>query len=214
MIKLKCLIPINRLISKKNPALTIWTIPKERKFSVSNINFTNDQQNNKKQPLHRMKESMYEIIGLRILWRMGMIIPSRFARGIILSVPLIGGILALQGCLADYQRSKSEKSKKASKLFFIASVLNGLDVVVNIAIAGVLLFDETKIQIHHSRSLLEFVQTLPHTLMTEQLPNEVLLAMLEIGSISTAILATCFAVCGEIKSENHYLKERNRIDMK
>ncbi|KAF0981708.1 hypothetical protein FDP41_012365 [Naegleria fowleri] len=182
-----------------------------------------------------MMERVIEKTAVRVLQRIG--------RGAVLSVPLIGGILAVYSCRNDYLRARKEQqqhhhhssehdhllhvhlSKKehiqirrknkleAYKYFFISSVFNGLDALLNGGMFYVAAFrEDVTNELHPSQQqqlgIIEALQQLPNSMLHHTLENETILALLEVGSLASVVTATCMAILGEIASSQSRISNR------
>ena len=164
--------------------------------------------------IERVIQKSGKRIGLRVLQRIG--------RGVVLSVPILGGALAVHSARSDYKRFQQEKQlfemngfengckqEKTFKYFWKASILNGIDAILNCGMVVCISFQEKNDEAY--QGLIYQVLNLSSTFSHD--PLEALLVCLEMGSISAAVCATAMAILGEINSaESSIEKEINQLE--
>ncbi|KAG2382128.1 hypothetical protein C9374_005920 [Naegleria lovaniensis] len=179
--------------------------------------------------LERVVKKSGRKIAIRVLQRIG--------RGFVLSIPLLGGLLAVISSRNDYQRSLKERKQNNQrvevhkensndsklhlqkmapyKYFLISSMFNGLDAVLNCGMLYFMIQQRNKAvrasddDVHdHSGSIFDIVHQLHNALVSHTLENETIIAMLEVGSIASAITATCVAILGEVVSTQTKINEK------
>ncbi|KAL9643952.1 hypothetical protein ABK040_005421 [Willaertia magna] len=142
--------------------------------------------------------------------RIGAKVVKRIGRGFVLSVPLVGGILAVLAFKEDYSRSQLEYKNylstendtkktylKIYKNFLLASSFNGIDALIQTSMIYFYLTQENTDQKEQSDSIIEIIKTLPTMIIENPTGIETILSCLEISSIGCAIFATLFACIGE-----------------